>query len=330
MPKEVRGVALSAVQKTQVLAALALLAAESVNAEYSDWNGGRCDLVVANADDGYGRHVIEIALRRGLVVLALRKDATVECHAQSCIDGVVSDADLATEMRRVMDIEAGPHGQSVNGDVRETANDGSSVVPDSAVNELLPCRIAFDPALAGRDLYCRLGQRKIFLSPERGRVLTRTWSDQLSASEHFCGPGWTVRALAKGELERREIEVSSSLDAFYLGATLRGASLLPRFPGRKVALKDWPDLGTAADQGLALRIAGALSRRSFDPVDLVAQVGGTPSEISACLWAYAASGLLNYEGVVASESSVATTPGRALANSLLAKLARHFGFARST
>ena len=65
MRSDIRSVALDPGQKARVAAAARALAAHAIQARLSDWDGTRCDLLVANADDGYGRHVIEIALWRG-------------------------------------------------------------------------------------------------------------------------------------------------------------------------------------------------------------------------------------------------------------------------
>jgi hypothetical protein len=325
MQSDIRSVALMSGQRERVAAATQALAAHAIQARLSDWDGTRCDLVVANADDGYGRHVIEIARRRGLAVVALRVDAGADCRAQTCVDAAVSEQDLAIEMLRML--RAGQTAASAG-----PARDASSTMPLQVVEaehdlsmEALPCRLALDPEWTGHDLVLRLEHRRVYLVRSRGRVLTSTLSEQLSARDHLCDPGWSIRRLVSGDLDRAHAEVSTSLDGFLLRGVLRGLDKLPPFPRRSCALADWPDLGAEADQAAALKVAGVLSRGAVDSAELAALAAVDARLASACLWAFAAAGLLQFErrNMRPNPSPVAPATG------LLAKLARHFGLARA-
>lgn len=317
MRSDIRSVALDSGQKARVAAAARALSAHAIHARLSDWDGTRCDLLVANADDGYGRHVIEIALRRGLAVVALHADLGAECRAQTCVDADVSERVLASEMLRVLGADS---------PVTATANRVAPVAAAGATPgdvDLLPCRLALDRAWIGQDVACRLEHRRVYLLPSRGRVLTGTLSEQLSARDHLCEPGWSMRPLAAGELDRAGVEVSTSLDGFLLRGLLRSVDKLPPFPRRSCVLADWPDLGTVADLTVALKVAGVLSRRTVDSAEVAALAEVDERQASACLWAFAASGLLRFERTGAASNPPAPATG------LLAKLARHFGLART-
>lgn len=326
MRSEIRGVALALMQKERVAAAARSLSAHAIQARLSDWDGTRCDLVVANADDGYGRHVIEIARRRGLAVVALSADLGAECRAQSCVDATASEATLADEMLRVLR----PDGHEVEppvpqGESRVALGRVAALTPP-ALLDALPCKLALDPAWAGQDVLCRLDHRHVYLLPSRGRVLTATMSEQLSVRDHLCEPGWSMRRLEAGEVERAGAEVSTGLDAFLLRGVLRGVDKLPLFPRRTCVLEDWPDLGSASDVTAALKVAGALSRGAIDSAALPALADVDPRQVSACLWAFAASGLLKRADVGSAvvPRALSAVPARGL----FAKLARHFGLAR--
>jgi hypothetical protein len=326
MRSDIRSVALASAQKERVAAAARALAAHAIQARLSDWDGTRCDLVVANADDGYGRHVIEIARRRGLAVVALRADSGAECRAQACVDASLDERGLAMEMLRVLRPDSAA-AMAVPG--RDTPRPVPVRMPEDeqAVSmDVLPCRLALDPEWRGQDLACRLDHRRVYLLPSRGRVLTSTLSEQLSARDHLCDPGWSIRRLAAGDLDRAHAEVSTSLDGFLLRGVLRSLDKLPLFPRRTCVLADWPDLGAEADLGAALKVAGVLSRGAVDSADVAALAAVDPRLVSACLWAFAAAGLLQFERT----SPLPHLPPPAPATGLLAKLARHFGLARAT
>ncbi len=320
MRSDIRSVALDPGQKARVAAAARALAAHAIQARLSDWDGTRCDLLVANADDGYGRHVIEIALWRGLAVVALHADLGAECRAQTCVDADVSERVLASEMLRVLGADSlGAATASQSAPVAV----GTSPGDVDRCTGLLPCRLALDPAWIGQDVVCRLEHRRVYLLPSRGRVLTSTLSEQLSARDHLCEPGWSMRPLAAGDLDRAGVEVSTSLDGFLLRGLLRSVDKLPPFPRRSCVLADWPDLGTVADLTVALKVAGVLSRRTVDSAEVAALAEVDERQASACLWAFAASGLLRFERTGAASNPPAPATG------LLAKLARHFGLART-
>ena len=108
-----------------------------------------------------------------------------------------------------------------------------------------------------------------------------------------------------------------------LRGLLRSVDKLPPFPRRSCVLADWPDLGTVADLTVALKVAGVLSRRTVDSAEVAALAEVDERQASACLWAFAASGLLRFERTGAASNPPAPATG------LLAKLARHFGLART-
>ncbi|MDQ8038280.1 MAG: hypothetical protein REI12_12720 [Pedobacter sp.] len=53
-----------------------LMAAFRYEAEFSAWDGSRCDVLIADIEDGYGKSCMEQALQSGICVLALSGTGT--------------------------------------------------------------------------------------------------------------------------------------------------------------------------------------------------------------------------------------------------------------
>lgn len=289
-------------QEQRLRLAAGALAAHGINASVEAWDGTRCDLAVIAGDDGYGRRVQDIAARRGLGVLILGN------HAEGTVAAREDASAIALSRRLLSSLQA--------------AEAGAAPAP-AAQGGIVS--LALDPRLVDKDLEAQVGGRSIQLLRSRGRVLSTTLSDQVAARDRLCESGWSFRALTAASAGERPREFSGSLDAFLLQGALRQASLLPPFPAPACSLQDWPDLGASPDAIAALRLAQTLNAGPASPADLASAHGLEASYVGACLWAFAASGLLRRHG----EPSPAPTPAPKAATGILARLAAHFGLTRS-
>ncbi len=236
----------------------------------SPWDGTRCDLLVAGAQDAYGQRAMDIAKRRGTPILAFGPDETAKtpgiCFLPEGSPVLMIVQELTALLQTPAPNEAGANSFGAWG----------------------LCRLAMDASLQGRDLRATLGQCTIELLPSTGRVVAPSHSELVIASENLGKSGWFFSPKEGQALGA----ASLSLDSFYMTAALKASAQLPSFPGGRYQLEDWPDLGGVSESIHALRMAQHLLRQAHDQEELAAQCHIAPSEVSAGLWAYQASGLL--------------------------------------
>ncbi|TDR46812.1 hypothetical protein DFR29_103348 [Tahibacter aquaticus] len=67
---DLRTAALTDSEDQRVRIAASLLGAVRIEAKPSPWDGTRCDVVIVNADDAYGRQVLALAQKRGIGLVA--------------------------------------------------------------------------------------------------------------------------------------------------------------------------------------------------------------------------------------------------------------------
>lgn len=296
-------------QEQRLRLAAGALSAHGISAGVEAWDGTRCDLVAVGGEDGYGRHVQTIATRRSVGVLVLGGK----------IDGAgraPDDASAAALVRHLLAILQ--PGAGVNGHAAAPTAAVATAQSAGLVN------LAQDPRLADKDLEAQVAGRSIQLLRSSGRVLSATLSDQMTARDRLCEGGWSFRALPPGQAGDQLREFAGSLDAFLLQGALRSAALLPPFPAQSCSLQDWPDLGASPDAIAALRLVRTLSAQPVSPADLARTHAVDPRYVGACLWAFAASGLLRRHGEPA-----AAPPAAKPASGILARLAAHFGLTRA-
>ncbi|WP_386066147.1 hypothetical protein ACFJIW_16565 [Tahibacter sp. UC22_41] len=308
MRLDFRTAALSEQEEQRVRIAAQLLAAHGGQARVGAWDGTRCDLVVLNADDGYGRHVLDVARRRGLPAVALgplRPDAAA--------DGLVvaegSAASLAATLWRL---------------VGAAATDTAAKTSRSTRADLAGLLRLAETPLRGADVRATIAGRSIVLRPSVGRTRGRTLSDLLAARDHLGDSGWQFEALAPGVDDAMPSDSAMSLDAFLLTGALRTRVALPPFPDGEWALRDWPDLGAAADLVAGLRLAQRLRRAAATPRALAEGAGVARELADACLWAFRAADLLT-ETAAPAPRAAAPPP---VVRQLLNRLAARFGLAR--
>ena len=327
MRAAVRHAGLKQDQEQRVRIAAGALAANSIVASASPWDGTRCDLVLLHADDGYGQHVMQIARRRGVEVIALSATRTGREPGVNWIREDSSAAVLARQMAALLLGDRAP--ESPSEAAGEAAAASASEVPASNASEVALVRLSEDPSLAGKDVEARIAGRTVFLLPSSGRVLSATLSDQFATRDRLGEAGWQFRPARKGDIESNRFEFSGSLEAFLLQGALQQARQLPRFPAQPCSLQDWPDLGTTPDAVDALRVVQALQSRALTPATIASECRLDPAYVSACLWAFAAAGLLHRSPHGAAAAMPVTTPMAKPVLGVFARLAAHFGLGRA-
>lgn len=304
-------------QEQRLRLAATALAAHGIQASVASWDGTRCQVAVVNADDAYGRKVLDVALRRGALALALSQSA-VQAGAHAAARDDSSAASLARLLQGILQADgtAGPADPPAIAARRLAAN--QAIASDGGLVHL-----AREDRLAGLDLEAHLGGRVVHLARSSGRVLSPTLSDLMAARDRLWEPGWTFVPLAQASTAQARFEMSTGLDAFLLQGALKRAAQLPAFPDAPCRLDDWPDLGASPDAVDALRVVRAIFGKPATPSGIARALGLEADYVSACLWAFAAAGLLrNHEGPAAAVKPDAPVRG------MWARLATHFGLRR--
>lgn len=322
----VRHAALTPELEQRVRIAASALAASNIVATASPWDGTRCHLVLVHGDDAYGQRVLDIARRRGVEVVAL---SATRSGQEPGVCWIREDASAAVLARQMLTLLQGP--EANGGPQTPPAGVAERPMSEAAVGQVNDCalsRLADDPVLAGQDLEARVGGRSVLLLKSTGRVLTGTLSDQFGTRDRLCEGGWHFRPVRRSDVVSSRFEFAGSLEAYLLQGALHGARQLPTFPEQLATLQDWPDLGTTPDAINALRVAQALQSHAMTPAMVANECGLEPSYVSACLWAFAASGLLQRRALSAQPATNPTSaPGKS--RGIFARLAAHFGLARS-
>lgn len=335
----VRHAGLNQDQEQRVRAAAAALAAHNIDARTSPWDGTRCDLVLVHGDDVYGQHVMGIARRRGVDVLALSVSRTEQEPGVQWIREDISAEAIAQRLLALMlgrsAAETTPNASAlVAGAPLVTAPAVEKpAVPEAPVAQAADAallRLADDPALAGRDIEARVAGRTVFLLPSTGRVLTATLSDQFATRDRLCEGGWQFRLVRKGQIDASRFEFSGSLEAYLLQGALHHARQLPPFPTQPCSLSDWPDLGSTPEAINALRVVQSLQSRVRTPGMIANECGLDAAYVSACLWAFAAAGLLQRRAQMPDAAAAPASPPEKPVRGVFARLAAHFGLGRAS
>lgn len=285
-----------------------LLAAYRIRARIRPWDGTRCDLLVTDLSDAYGRKTYDRARSRGTPILAFGVDT------QANDDGIGIALDnslapiLAQSMRDLLSLDA-------------RNDDGESDT------ETLPalCRLA-GADLKGLAIDATWNGRIVRIRPDEGRVYAPTLSDLLSATDTFCSEDWSLVRSEDGA-HPPEDGASRSLEAFLLQAAFAARDTLPRFPDGHYRLKDWPDVGSAPELIGSLKIAKRLLDGDCTPAGLSRAGDIDAADVNATLWAYAAANLLDLP-VEMPKAEPPPQPVRVLSG-IMARIAQRFGLSRS-
>lgn len=320
MEIELRYAALDDAVEQRVRFAAQALAAHRIRAQASSWDGTQADVVVVNADDGYGRHVMEIARRRGTPVLALGGDPGLEPQAVLRPETATVSA-IAKSLRELLSRRNGPASALPPPATTEESLGHSPVEKACALT-----RLATDPQWANVDLEATFQGTTVWLLPRSGRVLSANVGAQLHARAMLGQDGWSFAPLGEHRRANPIGPAAASLDAFYMQGAWTVRSSLPSFPAASASLREWPDLGGAAEIVDALKVVKVLQRGGASPARIRDESGVGEAEVSACLWAFSASGIL--ERRVTAPSKAEPPQGRSARSGLFARLAVHFGLLR--
>lgn len=322
MEIELRHAALEESVAQRLRISASALAAHRMQARAEPWDGTQCDVVVVNADDAYGLHVLDIARRRNVPVLVLGSD-----------ESVVADARLSPSSATVAAITRALH-ELLSAPKAEAAKTPAAGLPFVSAEAVVPpgpsiglTRLVLEPKLARADIKATISGMTIWLMPGIGRVLGASVGELLHARAMLGEDGWNFRPLEPGgRVEHPPGTLSQSLDAFLLQGAWGIRHKLPAFPETTVHLREWPDLGSAAEIIEALKVVKVLQRGSASPSEIVAESGVAAADVSACLWAFSASSILERrDRVQPRAASAVLSPSKP---GLFARLAAHFGLAR--
>ena len=300
------------------------LAAFRLNVKASAWDGTRCDILVTDANDAYGLTVVDIARRRDMRIVAFTREPDRKESWANWIDHGTSVAALTKILQQAL-------ADSTDGDAEDNVDDTSltstakkeiGISHDSSSVGMV--RLALDESLRNATLAATHGGRTLLFRLRAGRVLASSLSDMLFVRDHICDSGWKFRALDASRLPDN-FEIGASLDSFFLESATRNQHHLPSFPEGRYWLCDWPDLGQAPELVNALSIVRILLREKVSVRQLCKQSGLGATEVSACLWAFCASGLLQRTGFAAQALPPPPTAGRF--TTLMSRLASHLGLA---
>jgi len=304
MPFELRYAGLDPVMEQRFRLATRALAAHRMDARAAEWDGTRCDVVAIDPNDAYGRRVLDIARRRGTPALEIGLATPI----------VESGATVARLTRALHELLLGAsRGEAAAVEAQRRSATANAVV-----------RLATDPSFAGVDLEARLQDLVVWLLPQSGRVIGATMSDLLRAREKIAQADWSLVPIGGRQRAKPPGDVATSLDAFLLQGAWLARTQLPPFPQHVVALRDWPDLGSASELVEALAVVGVLQRAPATAAEIARRCNLPDADVGACLWALRAAGLLS--GHVAAPVQFTAPPGRA--GGLIARLAAHFGLTR--
>lgn len=304
MRLDIRTAALDDDAEHRVALAVPLLMAYELRV--SPWDGTRCDLLVAAADDAYGCRALALALRRGTPVIALGEPSEYLDVEPLAKDTSVSSLTRAIRAR----LQAPTNGPRPH---------------SPTTSKLVLCQLAETP-MRGKAVDVQHNARSLMLRPEFGRVYAANYSDFLAGTESLHEPQWKLAPA--GQLAPTLGMFSASLESFLLQAAYNKPDDLPEFPNGRYRLDAWPDLGSLPALVVALRIAKQLIGGPNTPEQLVKSEHRQSNRagVNACLWALAAANLLINADEHPRSLSLQTRPSeRHIDVPIWSRIARRFG-----
>jgi len=248
-------------------------------AQAVEWDGSRCDALVADIRSPVGRNAIDVAENAGVPVVVVTEDANATPHP--CIGPNAT----AARLTRAID----------------------SILPRSSVHESRTppalLRLATEEALRGRDIDATLQNRTIRLRPTTGQVFAYSHSDLRELTAHLTDRDWAFKPAARRELAQVSGLASMSLEAFYLLGAHANSDKLPAVSDGDLQLVGRPELGDAAQLDYPRRVVDALNHGARNAGEICLQKGLTPPQVRVCVWSLRAAGRLRFdsEALAASE-----------------------------
>ncbi|MDQ8038283.1 MAG: hypothetical protein REI12_12735 [Pedobacter sp.] len=268
---DIRTAGLASHAEPRARLAAQLMAAFKFEARISAWDGTRCHVLIADADDAYGARCIEQAARRGISVLALSQNGNSGPETVSKTEASVPAAILARQLAAML----------------EEKNNQSS--PAIAGNGLV--MLAMVPTLGSGIFTAQLKQHRIIINRQTSRVYARTQEELLAAQNDLGLPNWDFSPSTASELAST-CQYSMALDAFCVLSALQGIGRFPDLPEKHYTLSDWPDLGLAVDVPNIFNLIRLLQKTPVTATEATAKSGMDALEATALLWALNASGVL--------------------------------------
>lgn len=326
MRTEIRIAGLPAQAESRTRLAAQLIAAFGIDAKVSAWDGTRCHALVADAEDAYGARAMELAVRRGIPVVALSGSGTVGpdhiCRTERGQPAASLAKVLASCLRRT----------SPKCDTALAAPDNQVL----ATGHSGLVQLASVPALQQGDIIGRVDGLVVLLRRDASRASAASREVLLAARDRLAQPGWEFGLAGSESAEslRALSGYSMALDAFCVSGAKAADTAFPPLDGGYFELLDWPDLGTAVVPAHWLNVVGLLQRKPRTPQELAVRSGLGYDEIHSLLWALRASGvaapcmtaLPDSHDVSLSPNEVRQVGNRGVAPGLLSKLMRRFGF----
>lgn len=283
-----------------------------INAKVRLWDGTRCDLLIADLSDAYGRHVSALAKKRGTSVLAIDGDPAGISPQCDVVPASSPAPVLAKHMRNLL-----TQGKFC-----------APAAPSLCSMASALCALAGSP-YRGRPVDAMLNGLTIHIRPETGRVYATTPGDLLSASDSFSSADWTLSVSQQNDGGQPDDGASRSLEAFLLQSAFQGRDQLPDFPEGRYRLKEWPDVGSAPELIDALKVAKALLHASASADELRRRCRMDARDVNASLWAYQAANLLDVPGGDEVAASAAPAQPVGAFSGMLARIANRFGLGRT-
>lgn len=271
---DIRTAALNAEIENRVQQAASRLLVRRTRVRVSPWNGTRCHLLVAAADEKYGHMALLLALRRGTPVIALGQP--IEPLAIAPLPANITVEALTRALQERLE------------DIIPKSRKADAATMD---RRPLVCRLS-TPALRGKAVNIANSERKLMLlRPQAGRAYAKSATDFSTGVKGFQDLAW-----GRVEVDNTPIDahmVSRSIESFLLLSTNHGKLALPDYPDGYYQLKAWPDLGSLPNMVSALHIAKRLVNGPASPAQLTDdEFNVTREDVNACLWAWAAADLL--------------------------------------
>lgn len=301
--------ALSGQDEAALVAACKALWIEGLPVNLRRWDGGLNDVVVLDPRDSYGKLVWQSAVHGGMAVIGMQGTES-GASSQSCFFLESSQDARVVRLMRALESQL----------CMATSARRAPPVDTEALPAIV--RLGKDPTLRKVDLHAVVNGRSLWLLPSRGRVVSVSFSDQLSARDRLFRSDWEFRPV-RGHM-RPPGEFSTSLDAFYMEGALHRVDRLPIYPYALYSLRSWPDLGTSPHLLDPLRLIRVMRKGPATPSAMAADSGLSIATVSACLWGLQASGLIEVQTQVATQERARSLPPE---RSLIQRLVRRFGLA---
>jgi hypothetical protein len=317
MRHDIRYAGLAPESERRLRLAAKTLAVKGVDATVNPWEGVGCRVAVVDAEDAFGRHVLEIARRRKVPVLAIVA-AQDGAPPGETLPQNASISAIAQALHAVLVAGNGSRPASLPAASPDRSGRNGTAEEEPGLLEALGATLRD----SSRPIHAKLGARSFYVVPDSGRVVSNTMSDLLELRGRFCDAGWTLVALDGASAVPAGTDVSTSLDSYLVAGAASVITRLPAFPDVSCALTDWPDLASADTAVNALRVAAPLMRRALTCRQVSTDTGIALAETMAYFWAFRAAGILRETTAPTETRPAASGTPR---NRLWSRLAQRFG-----